>query len=278
MGAGDTRSEHVTVDGADVLVHRRGEGPPLLVLHGEDGLLFTGPFIQALSSSHEVIAPALPGWPGSDRPEHVTRPQDLAFACLELVAALGTGPVPVVGLSMGAWVAAEMAVWQPRQLSAQVLCAPVGVKFGGRQDRAFVDIYATGAADVRALQYADPADVPDLAEVGFDELLMLAEAQEAVARYAWEPYFHEPKLRHRLRRIAAPTLVVAGDADRFLLEGDIAERWAGAIGDAARAVTLPGVGHRIEEEVPGELAALVTDFLRTVDDVPAPALAGQEES
>ena len=98
-----------------------------------------------------------------------------------------------------------------------VLVSPLGVKLGGRSERTFVDLYATAPADVRACLYGDPSRAPDQSALGDDEFLELAVAEEAVARYGWEPYLHNPQLRYRLARIGRPTLVVAGSADRFVL-------------------------------------------------------------
>ena len=50
------------------------------------------------------------------------------------------------------------------------------------------------------------------------ELLAAARAREATARFAWNPYFHNPRLKSRLHRIRIPTLFLWGHHDRMLSE------------------------------------------------------------
>jgi pimeloyl-ACP methyl ester carboxylesterase len=116
-------------------------------------------------------------------------------------------------------------------------------------------------AELPMTLYGDPSVAPDLTALSDEELLYLARAQEATARFCWRPYMHDPKLSVRLRRIEAPCLVVAGEADRFVVTEDYYERYAKLVGTAgAELVTLPGVGHRVEEEAPRELAGLIAQF------------------
>jgi pimeloyl-ACP methyl ester carboxylesterase len=252
--------ERVPVGGADLVVSRQGNGQPLLFLHGEDGLLFAGPFLERLASTFSVIAPSHPGWDASPRPPHVRSIDDISYLYLDLLDAIGT-PVVLVGASMGGWLAAEMATKTEEQVAGLVLVAPVGVKHGGRLDRTFVDIYATPPDVVRASLYGDAGRAPDLSQLGEDDFLRLAEAQEAVTRYGWEPYLHNPQLPHRLRRIRRPTLVVAGGADRFVLAPGYYRRYAGLIGANAGLSVIDGAGHRLEEERPDELARIVQGFV-----------------
>lgn len=254
--------EQIAAGGCQVEVRRRGSGETIVYLHGSDGLLFADPFVDALGEHGEVVAPVLPGWTEHGRAGHVTTVDDLSYVLLDLLDALSPDhPVPVVASCFGAWVAAEAATKQPSRFSGLVLSGPIGIKTGGRRDRAFVDVYATAADVVRASLYGDPRRVPDLAGLSSDEFRVLAQSQEAVARFGWEPYLHNPKLRHRLSRLSMPVLVVTGTEDRFVLETDYGRSWVEAIGDNARAASIAGAGHRVEEEFPSELAAMVADFV-----------------
>jgi pimeloyl-ACP methyl ester carboxylesterase len=62
-----------------------------------------------------------------------------------------------------------------------------------------------------------------------------------------------------LRTIRAPTMVVWGDADRWLDER-LPERLTDAIPDS-RLVRLPDVGRLVPEEAPDQLTELILDFL-----------------
>ena len=253
-------AERVRVGGADLEVRRLGDGPPLVFLHGEDGLLFAGPFLTRLAEHFEVIAPSHPAWAGSPRPAHIRTLDDIAYLYLDLLETIGA-PVALVGASIGGWLAAEIATKSQERLTSVVLVSPLGVKLGGRLDRTFVDLYATAPDNVRECLYGDPRRASDLSELGDEAFLELAVAQEAVARYGWEPYLHNPQLRHRLARIGRPTLVVAGSADRFVLAPGYFESFAGLIGANAELAIIGGAGHRLEEEVPDTLARRVADFV-----------------
>lgn len=64
---------------------------------------------------------------------------------------------------------------------------------------------------------------------------------------------------HLLPQVAAPTLVVHGDAD-VLVATDRAVTLAEGIPDA-RLVMLPGIGHLPWLEQPGEAISVILDFL-----------------
>jgi pimeloyl-ACP methyl ester carboxylesterase len=252
--------DEMDVAGVSLDVRRSGGGRPLLFLHGEDGLQWSGPVVEELAETFEVTAPLHPGWGTPARPSHVKDIDDLAYLYRELLEEWSE-PVVLVGCSFGAWLAAEIAVQRPANLAALVLVAPTGVKLGARDQRDFADIWAADFSALPEILYGDPAGAPALGDLSDQEYLALAKAQEATARYCWKPYMHDPKLLHRLRRVQVPTLVVSGDADRFSLIPGYYERYAALIGDeGARTEVLPGVGHRVEEESPAAVAAAVAAF------------------
>jgi pimeloyl-ACP methyl ester carboxylesterase len=252
----------MTVGDVSLDIAETGEGPPLLFLHGEDGLLFSRPIIEALATSFRVLAPEHPGWGGSTRPPYVTDVRDLAAVYAELIESL-EGPVTVVGCSFGGWVAAELAVFARVPLGPVVLVAPTGIKIGDREERDYAGIWIAAMEDLPRILYGRPERAPDLSDRADDDYLYLARAQEATARYCWVPYMHDPKLRHWLRRIVAPTLVISGSADRFALLAGFYATYASLIGpEGAEHRVIDGAGHRIEEEEPAELARLVQEFVR----------------
>lgn len=60
---------------------------------------------------------------------------DLVWPYLALLEETQGQNVTVIGFSFGGWIAAELAVCRPRKLDRLVLVDPVGVKFGGREER-----------------------------------------------------------------------------------------------------------------------------------------------
>ncbi|HEX4219021.1 MAG TPA: alpha/beta hydrolase [Acidimicrobiales bacterium] len=254
-------AEQLTVEllGVELQLRRIGSGPPVLLLHGEDGFIFNRAFVENLASRFTIIAPDHPAW-GSPRPGHVRTLDDIAYLYLELLDQFAELPT-VIGLSIGGWIAAEMATKNQSRMTALVLVSPVGIKTSGVRDRAFIDLYASHPDDVATALYADPSLVPSLSSFTDEQFLDLAIAQEAVARYAWEPYMHNPQLAHRLARIRVPSLVIEGEDDGFILEPEYYSNFARLIGDNATLATLDGVGHRADEEAPDRLFKTIAAFL-----------------
>lgn len=255
--------ELIDVPGARLVVEEHGAGDPIVVVHGDDGVVHLSPFVDQLAERHLVRLVHLPGWGVSELPRHVRSVADLAHAVLGLLDR-EERLVPLVGLSFGGWVAAEAAAWCDRALSTLVLVSPLGLRSGPPDQRSFVDVFASSREEVRAATYADPDRAPDLAALDDDGFLRLAHAQEAVARFGWAPYLNDPQLGPRLGRVRVPSLVVTGAADRFVLEPDYPAEWLERLGGPSRHVALDGVGHRPEEEAPDRLAAAIGDHVTSL--------------
>jgi pimeloyl-ACP methyl ester carboxylesterase len=237
-----------------------GDGPPLLFLHGLDGLLYCEPFLTALAQEHQVVAPSAPGWGPTPRQRHLRTLDDVSYLFLDLIEQFGE-PVPVVGTSLGAWLAAEIATKSCSSISSLVLVSPLGIRQGDPLERHFLDLYATPPEDVRAAMYGDEAVAPDLAAQSDDHFLELARAEEATAALTWEPYMHNPALPARLHRITVPTLLVRGERDGFMLRTDGVETYRTGISGPTELAVVPDAGHRVEETSPARLAELVTEFV-----------------
>lgn len=255
-------------------VLEQGDGPALLFLHGEDGHAFTTPVIEQLAADFRVIAPTHPAWEGSTRPDHIEDVRDIASVYVELIEQLDEPPI-VLGCSLGGWIAAELAVQARDLIAGLILVSPVGVKLGDRETRDFVDLWVLDFADLIAINYRDASHAPDMTALTEADYQYLAVASEATARYCWKPYMHDPKLRHRLRRVAVPSLVVNGGADAFTLLSGYFDRYGALIGSGAARLELPQAGRRIEEEEPAELARIVREFAVGVTNESAAVAAGK---
>ncbi|HEX3947206.1 MAG TPA: alpha/beta fold hydrolase [Acidimicrobiales bacterium] len=261
--------EPVTVGGVALEERRLGHGSPLVYLHGEDGLLFSSPLLGSLAERFEVRAPVHPGWGRSERPKHLRTVEDLSYLYLDYLEATLERPAPMVAASFGAWLAASTATKSTSLISALVLICPVGIKVSDHQTRDFVDTYAIGHQEVDRAYYGD-GPRPDLTALAPGDFEDLAQAQEAMARFGFKPYLHDPGLVHRLHRIDVPTLVLWGADDLFVQDpAAYAKAYGEAIGDNARTRELPG-GHRLEEQAPAAVAEAVADFL----GASAPATTG----
>lgn len=236
-----------------------GHGRPLLFLHGDDGLLFSRPFIDALARQFTVFAPSHPGWGASPRTQLHQRLDDIAYLYLDVLGAFDE-PVHVVGCSIGAWLAMEVATKCDHGIASLTLVSPVGIRTGAPTRRYYLDRYATPAEQLARALYGESGPRPDLTACSDDDLLLLARAQEASALYGWEPYLHNPSLLQRLHRIRRPILLVAGEHDGMILVPNHLGTISSALGGPTTTVVLAGTAHRVEEQAPDELAATVTSF------------------
>jgi pimeloyl-ACP methyl ester carboxylesterase len=108
--------------GVSTAVLEGGDGPPVVLLHGQGG--WSGmwlPVIADLVTTHRVVAPDLPGLGASEVPDG---PPDAARVLAWIDALIErTCPAPpaLVGASLGASIAARFAIAHPDRLSRLVL-------------------------------------------------------------------------------------------------------------------------------------------------------------
>jgi pimeloyl-ACP methyl ester carboxylesterase len=118
----------VSLPGGPVNVIERGEGPPLVLVHGHSGRWANWlANIPHFSRTHRVIAMDLPGFGHSPMPrepitiENYGRTLDALMDRLDLTAA------PVVGNSMGGFAAAELAIKFPPRVERLALVSAAGL-------------------------------------------------------------------------------------------------------------------------------------------------------
>jgi pimeloyl-ACP methyl ester carboxylesterase len=255
--------EWLTIHGVRVEVVERGRGRPILWLHGEDGLDPEAPFLDRLAAHGRVIAPSHPGFGHSPDADSMDTVADLAYLYLDLLAQRDARDAVLIGASLGGWIAAEVAVKCTARLGKLVLVAPLGIKIGDRETRDIPDIWALEPDEVLRLQYADPARAAmDYTALSEDRVTVIARDREATALYAWEPYFHNPKLRQRLHRIDVPTLLLWGAEDRFVAAGSYGAAYRAAI-PGALLQTIDDAGHFPHLERPEAFVERVAAFLAT---------------
>jgi pimeloyl-ACP methyl ester carboxylesterase len=257
------RQELLAVDHR-VEMLRAGEGVPLVYLHSLLGETRWLPFHQDLSKTFDVIAPAHPGFGATEGAEDVETMEDMSFHYLDVLDGLGLERAHVVGVSLGGWIAAELAVRHPERIDRLVLADAFGLWL---DEHPIPDVFAKlGDVDsLRSLLFAEPRGaIADLAlsnrEPEPDRLASAIRALEATARLGREPLLHDPKLARRLRRIDRPTLVLWGDRDP-LLPLAYAERYRDLIPNAELRL-IRDCGHLPQLEQGREFVAAVSEFLK----------------
>jgi pimeloyl-ACP methyl ester carboxylesterase len=251
----------VTVNGFATRVWRKGSGPKIGFLAGFGGLARFIPFLDRLAQKRTVIVPSLPGYPGGERGHSVLDSHlDWVLAVRELIDQAELAGADLVGSSVGASFAAELAAIWPERVQRLALIAPFGL-FKDAEPPA--DPWAQRAEDLPGLLTADPETYRALKAMpaGANSVewpIEQTRAAEAAARAFWP--LGNTRLERRLPLIRAPTLILWGENDR-LLPASYA-RWV------ARAMTAPnetrliaGAGHLAELDAPVEVAEAILAFM-----------------
>jgi pimeloyl-ACP methyl ester carboxylesterase len=253
--------ETITVAGVELEVFEDGVGSPVLFLHGGgSGFVPEHPYVPLLSARHRLIAPSHPGFGKSSLPDWIDAVDDIAYIHLELLDRLGLDEVDVIGCQFGGWIAAELATKTPGLVRCLVLSGPAGVKLGPIDRLEFPDIFALPQHALEQLMYHDPERMRmDVSRLSDEQLAIMLRNRETLTLLSWEPYMHNPKLRHRLHRVTAPTLLLRGESDG-LVSADYLAGYAKLLPNA-RIETIAAAGHLPQVEQPEAFARAVLAFL-----------------
>jgi pimeloyl-ACP methyl ester carboxylesterase len=262
--------ERISTTVGKIQVWRGGDGQPVVYLHSATGEGVGLPLLEDLAGSYTLFAPQFPGFGESEGIDDIDDIEDAAFHLLDVWDQLGLSSPAVVGTSLGGWMAAELATRNPEKVGSLVLVnpaglyvedAPIGEIFGRNPDELAEDLFADQTHPLAALMHQMAELFSIKAEAPPFELVRpTLQSLAATAKVGWNPYLHNPKLRRRLHRVAAPTLVVHGAQDRLIPRAH-SQAYAEGI-QGAQLVDVEGAGHLLPLEKPAELAALVRDHIK----------------
>jgi pimeloyl-ACP methyl ester carboxylesterase len=229
------------------------------------------PQLRSFTSEHRVIAPDLPGF--GQTPLESDEVDYRAFVRSALDAA-GMDHAVLIGTSLGARIAVELALESPERVSALVLVGPgldghnwsdAVEAFGEKEEEALERGDLDGAVEAnlrlwlagprRSLDAIAPATrglVADMQRRSFElqrdrELRMVP---------------LEPRASERLAEVQAPTLVLTGDEDVEDIH-EIARKLAAEIPGAERAA-MADAAHLPNLEHPDEFDRIVLGFLEQI--------------
>jgi len=125
--------------GIRTVYYDRGSGPTLVLLHGMFGdYTDWEPVLEPLSRTSRVIAPDLPGFGDSQKPD---APYDGAFFVdwlTSFLKELGISNLVLVGNSFGGEVAILFALAYPNRVRQLVLVSSGGLRFYNEQERSLL--------------------------------------------------------------------------------------------------------------------------------------------
>jgi pimeloyl-ACP methyl ester carboxylesterase len=242
------RERRVRVGDLEVAVEESGAGPPVVLVHGGLGSRrLWAPQVEALRDSYRVIAYDLRGHGdtrGATRPASYG-PRLLAADLEGLLDALGLDAVTVVGLSVGGFVAQELALSRPERVEALVL-ADTWARTGMRRSERLIGrglsplvvagltLLGTGALARVTGTHLEP-------ELRRERELMVRAVANTDRRDAvriWRGLAEHDTIA-RLGQVRVPTLVIAGDRDRNMDQAALMHRLI----PGSELTVLPGAGH-----------------------------------
>ena len=121
--AGMPVTEHrLDLAGVSTAVLEGGNGPPVILLHGQGGFAAIWmPILPDLVKTHSVVAPDLPGLGASEMPEGPPDADRVLSWLGELIERTCATPPTLVGMSLGGSIAARFAFAHPDRVSRLVL-------------------------------------------------------------------------------------------------------------------------------------------------------------
>jgi pimeloyl-ACP methyl ester carboxylesterase len=254
------KSTTLRIAAIELELFEAGDGPPLLWLHDGQGFHRHAEFVNLFAARRRLIVPSHPGFGKSSLPDWLDSVDDIAHLYLELLDRLDLDQLDIVGCSIGGWIAAEMATKKPEILRRLVMVSPVGIKVGSSDRLDIPDIFAMPQEEVDKLLFHDPVRMKiDPLVIAEQELTILMRNRETLALLSWEPWMHNPKLKHRLHRIDTPALFVRGSSDG-VVSADYLQAYAQRL-PQARIAEIREAGHLPHVERPQAFASTVLTFL-----------------
>jgi pimeloyl-ACP methyl ester carboxylesterase len=270
-----THGHYVTVNGLETFVIVMGDGPDVLLLHGDPLNIYSWRHvIEPLAERYRVHAIDLPGYGMSEKPADA--PYNATWFAGHVEGYLRTAGVEhavVIGNSMGGEIASEVAALYPRNVRGLVLIAAVGLPVDDEPDLPLAFRVASWPIVGRLASRLPLRSMiaSALRDAYYDPALVTEQDVDAYyaptrSRNGLTAFFErrsrgpDPDRTPIVQRIQAPTLIILGEVDR-LVPLSVGERYRQTI-EGSRLVVIEKAGHMPQEERPAEVLAVLDDWLR----------------
>jgi pimeloyl-ACP methyl ester carboxylesterase len=284
----------ITVDGVRLHYLEKGEGPPVVLIHGNvvtaEDFVLSGVF-DRIARNHRVIAFDRPGYGYSERPQgSIWTAIEQADLIQEALDQLGIERPIVVGHSWGALVAMELALGQPDAVSGLVVlggyyhptmradvplvAGPAIPVFGDVLRYTVAPLMGAALMPLNVKAMFSPLDVPERFKREFPYGFPVrpgqirAESQDAVTMV---PAVYG--MADRIRDLTIPITIMAGTEDG-IVDHDGHARWFHEQLPDSVLRLVPGAGHMVHYAVPDEVAEAVEAVAERKAMVKAPTMAG----
>jgi pimeloyl-ACP methyl ester carboxylesterase len=244
---GKTVGDYADVNGIKLYYEIHGKGKPLVLLHGGLGAIeMFGPVLPELADHHQVIGVDLQG---HGRTADIDRPLSLHFMADDIAALIkhiGLSSVDVMGYSLGAGVAVQLAARHPELVEKLVIISAVA-----RRDAFHPEILAQqGYVNASAAEMMKQTPMYQLYASLAPRVEDFPKLLDKIGALMSEDY----DFSKDISGITSPTLVVAGDSDISrpshaveifnLLGGGLRDGgWDGSGQTKSQLAIMPGLTH-----------------------------------
>ncbi|MGM0453544.1 MAG: alpha/beta fold hydrolase [Thermodesulfobacteriota bacterium] len=257
----------------DFMIHyaHAGSGPPLILLHGGGTWHYTFRHnIAELSRYFSVYAPDMPGHGFTIPPARDLRYNldTVAETLTGFMDALGIEKTHLLGHSWGGGWAIYFLQKHAARVEKLVLIASSGIDQRERLAWELLKWPVIGYILSRAVNrrlirkglenafYQSNRVNPEMVRAVFEPLKL---PHNQIAHYSYARHMDWSQTEQAMDHIRCPTLIIWGDADRYL-PVDCGRQLANRI-TGAQLTVLAQSGHNVHEEWPGEVNRLVRRFL-----------------
>ena len=287
---GPWRHRFVAANGARFHVAEAGEGPLVLLLHGfpEFWWAWRHQLPALAGAGYHAVAMDLRGYGASDKPPRGYDTPTLAADVAGVVRALGAQRAVVVGHDWGGWIAWSMQGLQARvthAVAALAMAHPLTLRTSlaaRRQRRAVGRLLAFQAPVTPERSLGDKHGVVDVLRAWAGPGWPDADSEWRYTRAMQVPFVAHTSMEYYRwavrsvwradgRRFAAairdpltvPVLQVHGGLDPWVLP-ETAAASGSRVAGPLRFELLPAAGHFLPEEAPGQVTAILLDWLASV--------------
>ncbi len=266
----------LTVDGVRLHYIERGEGEPIMLIHGNGTMIqdFTvSGLVDRLAERHRVIVIDRPGYGYSARPRHLWTPRAHAKLFRKALEQLGVEKATVYGHSWGTLVAVALALEAPELVRGLVLgsgyyyptlradtflLSPPAIPVIGDAMRYTISpLIAQAMLPGMIKQVFQPAAVPERFDRLFPKELMLRPLQlRAAAEDAALMTPSVMELERHYGELTIPVTIIAGADDQIADVGRQSARLHREL-PGSEFISLPGLGHMIHHLDPDAVADAV---------------------
>jgi pimeloyl-ACP methyl ester carboxylesterase len=225
----------------DVYYEIHGTGRPLLLLHGANMTVDTmGPLVSGLAETHQVIAPEMQGHGRTADADRPITYEGMADDSAGLLRHLEIESAFVVGYSMGAGIALQLAIRHPQSVHKLVVISG-SYAYDGLHAEA-IELFQSLSPEMFAGSPIE-AEFQRLAPHAGDFPTLVRKLKALLTTpFAWP--------EEDIRAIPAPTLIIVGDSDVVRVDHAVQlfKLRGGVMGDldglpASQLAVLPGTSH-----------------------------------